>query len=257
MWDNEHMMKVSIAQLVVSSDVEENLKQILGVLEATEENTWVLFPEGMLSGYTPQNDDYIKAINGDALNVALDKVRAATRARKLYCLLGSALEIGGAWYNCTIFIGAQNEFVYRKTNLGAFDRNHFTQGDELHTYVDGDTTFGVQICRELVYPEQWKLLKKSGAQAIFHINNSIKEVDEVREHVLIARAFENQVWVCSVNNAAAPQKMRSMIIDPFGTVVWESDPQTSQVHSEVIDLTKDSNVYLGQERTDLVDIIAK
>lgn len=108
------------------------------------------------------------------------------------------------------------------------------------------------MCRELVFPEQWKVLKKEGAQVFFHINNSIKESDKVREHLLIARAFENQTWVCSVNNAASPQTMLSMIIAPLGNIVWQSTAQKEEVHTEDIDLSKDSNLYLQQARYDLL-----
>ncbi len=44
-------------------------------------------------------------------------------------------------------------------------------------------------------------------QIVFHINNAIKPHDEVWQHMLIARAIENGVFVCSVNNAAPPQRL--------------------------------------------------
>jgi predicted amidohydrolase len=100
-------------------------------------------------------------------------------------------------------------------------------------------------------------LKKKGAQVFFHINNSIKESDKLRESVLVARAFENQAWICSVNNSASPQAMRSIIIDPVGNIVWQSTPQKEETHIEELDLSLVSNQYLQQERSDLVEIVEK
>jgi predicted amidohydrolase len=111
------------------------------------------------------------------------------------------------------------------------------------------------MCRELTFPEQWKILKKGGVQVIFHINNAIKENDKLREKVLVSRAFENQIWVCSVNNAASPQTISSMVIDPYGKEVWLSTPQKEETHSEELDLSQVSTQYLQQERTDLIKVI--
>lgn len=248
-------MKVTIAQLSVSKDIQANVEKIISILQKSSTGEWVLFPEGMISGYYPEEDSYLSQLNQVLIEQSIAKIEEVVKNKKCNCLMGSALKIDENWYNCAIFITPDNKIIYRKNNLSNLDRNHFTPGDELKTYKDADVTFGIQMCRELVFPEQWKILKKEGAQVFFHTNNSIKEFDKAREHLLIARAFENQVWVCSVNNAAYPQTMLSMIIDPLGNVVWQSTSQKEEVHSEDIDLSKNSSLYLQQERNDLVKVV--
>jgi predicted amidohydrolase len=93
-----------------------------------------------------------------------------------------------------------------------------------------------------------------GAEVIFHINNAVKPDDKKREALLISRAFENQCWVCSVNNAAPSQTMRSMVINPVGDVIWASEPTQEEVKAIDLDLTEIQNVYIEQARTDLVSI---
>ncbi|MCJ7805651.1 carbon-nitrogen hydrolase family protein [Patescibacteria group bacterium] len=248
-------MKVRIAQVSVSKDIHTNLDKVISILQNSSSNEWVLFPEGMISGYYPEEETFLSQLNSNAIEQALDKVDKITKEKNINCLVGSALKLDNNWYNCTIFINPNQKIIYRKNNLSIPDRNHFSAGNELKTYKEENVSFGIQMCRELIFPEQWKILKKNGAQVIFHVNNAIKESDKIWEQILVARAFENQFWVCSVNNAASPQTMCSMIIDPYGKIVWQSTPQKEEVHTENIDLSSTSNHYLQQERTDLVKIV--
>lgn len=218
-------MKIKVAQLVVTKDIQENLDKVVSVLQNSTQSEWVLFPEGMVSGYYPEETSFLSQLNVGAIDKALETIARIVKEKNIVCLVGSALKEDGAWYNCSIYMSSNQRIIYRKNNLSTLDRNHFSAGNELKVYEQDNIKFGIEMCRELAFPEQWKLLKKNGAQIIFHINNAIKESDKVREQVLVARAFENQLWVCSVNNAASPQTMSSMIIDPRGNVVWKSTLQ--------------------------------
>lgn len=250
-------MKVRIVQLSVSKEISDNLDRVISVLHNACSGEWILFPEGMISGYYPEEESFLSLLDNNAIVRAVNKIEEVVKQKKLNCLIGSVYKVDNQWYNATIFISPNQKIVYRKVNLSTLDRNHFSAGNELKIYNENSVSFGIQMCRELVFPEQWKLLKKANAQIIFHINNSIKETDKVREAVLVARAFENQMWVCSVNNASHPQAMRSMIIDPLGKIIWQSTPQKEEEHIEEINLSLVSNQYIQQERTDLVEILVK
>lgn len=250
-------MKVRIAQLIVTKNISENTSKINSVLQSSVSGEWVMFPEGMISGYSPEESDFLSKLDDNEINDAIKNISKTVREKKINCLVGSALKNGDAWYNCSIIITSDKQLLYRKNNLSTLDRNHFSAGNGLHIYEENSLKFGVQMCRELAFPEQWKALKKNGAQVIFHINNAIKKSDKVREQVLVARAFENQVWVCSVNNATSPQTMSSMIIDPLGNLIWKSIPQKEEVHVQELNMSLVSTQYLQQERTDLVDVVLK
>ncbi len=250
-------MKVRIAQLVVSKDIIFNVGEVISTLQESTPSEWILFPEGMISGYYPEESTFLSQLGPNIIEQSINNIEKVVHEKKVNCLIGSAMKLNDEWYNCTIFISPDTKIIYRKLNLSTLDRNHFASGNELGVYEADQVTFGIQMCRELAFPEQWKLLKKNGAQVIFHINNSIKESDQLRESVLVARAFENQIWICSVNNAASPQAMRSMIIDPLGNIVWQSTPQKEEIHTKELDLSLDSDQYLQQERSDLVEVIAK
>jgi predicted amidohydrolase len=82
-----------------------------------------------------------------------------------------------------------------------------------------------------------------GARLIVHVNNAIKPIDAVWEHVIVARAVENGVFVCSVNNAAAPQALASYVISPSGDVLLKTATQTEQVVSCDLDLAASGPAY--------------
>jgi predicted amidohydrolase len=65
---------------------------------------------------------------------------------------------------------------------------------------------------------------------------SIKPHDQVWEHLFVARAVENQVFVCSVNNAAPPQKLTSYLVAPSGDILLRAKEQTEQLLSYEMDL---------------------
>lgn len=226
-------------------------------MEKSFSDEWVLFPEGMISGYYPEETDFLDQLKTERLEQSLNELQDIVKKKNLACLIGSALWLNDDWYNCTVFLTGEEKTIYRKNNLSALDRDHFSAGKELCVYQKGGLKFGIQMCRELAFPEQWKVLKKQGAQVILHLNNAVKESDKVREQILVARAFENQLWVCSVNNAAPPQAMSSMIADPNGNVVWKSIPQKEETYATELDLSLVSNHYLQQERTDLVEVVLK
>lgn len=250
-------MKIRIAQLIVSKDLQHNLEKITSVLESSIPNEWVLFPEGMISGYYPEEENFLEQLDINTIQKHITQIEKKVKEKNLHCLIGSALKDNNDWYNAVLFITSEKTIIYKKNNLSTLDRKHFKEGNEINNYIIDEFNIGIQMCRELAFPEPWKLLKKKGAQVIFHINNAIKESDKMREHVLITRAFENQVWLCSVNNASPPQTMSSMIIDPFGKVIWQSAPQKEEIYTMDLDLFLVSTQYLQQERSDLVEVVEK
>jgi len=143
-------------------------------------------------------------------------------------------------------------YVYHKNNLHVPGRKHFTPGNELPVYTIDGVTVGIQICREIFFPEQWKVLKKKGAQVIFHINNAIKQIDRPWSHMLITRAIENQLFVCSANNAAAPQALASYLVSPSGEILLETELQVEKTLAYEIELEEVRTDFLADERTDLV-----
>jgi len=249
-------LKVILGQYVVSSSTQSNLAQIEAQLDSADQNSWVIFPEGMLSGYEPRDPEYIKSLDPDGIMAAIATIQQTCSVRNCNCVLGTAFPYEGRWYNASVAIsGGEKPIIYLKNSLARLDHAHFTQGNLLKTYSFTKVTFGIQMCRELLFPEQWRALKLQGAQLVFHINNAIQPQDAIWRHMLITRALENQIYIVSVNNPASPQALPSCVISPTGQILVELSLQQEQAHEINLDLSQVSHYYVEQMRSDLVRLV--
>jgi predicted amidohydrolase len=199
----------------------------------------LFFAEGALSGYRPEEADYLTRIDPAAIENAIGEIASVILEKRCYCLLGSATHRGDRWFNSVLFIDSSGtRSVYNKIHLAGLDLHHFTPGDALFFQVRDQAKFSTLACREVLFPHVWSTLKRQGAQIVFHLNNAIKPHDEVWAHLLVARAVENSIFVCSVNNANPPQALASYLIAPSGEILLQSEVQTEQVLTAKFDLNE-------------------
>lgn len=232
-------MKITIAQLCVERDLVHNTNKMLSVLRSAQRDEWIAFPEGVLTGYFPEETDFLRHVQPEAIEKAVQEIAHAVKQARCHCLFGTALFANHVWYNAVVLqsYGAEPQ-IYQKIKLSALDQRHFTAGKQAPVYVVDGVTIGIQVCREVLFPEAWAALKKQGAQIIFHLTNAIKPHDQVWKHLLIARAVENQLFVCSVNNAAPPQKLTSYLVTPSGSIVLQAKEQAEHILSYEVDLSE-------------------
>jgi NAD+ synthase (glutamine-hydrolysing) len=238
-------MRLTIAQLEVTADLDRNKEKILSVLDAADPGDWVTFPECALTGYFPETDDFLVRIDPAAVSDAVAEVAEVVRARRCVCLLGTATCRDGAWYNTVLVLEPDGTtHTYDKVELSALDRRHFTPGTEVPSFDIAGVRIGVQVCRELVVAEPWLKLRNDGTRIVFHINNAIKPHDAAWRHVVIARAIEHGYYVCSTNNAAPPQELTSYLAMPYtGELLIEADRQTEQVLTGELPAAEPVNPY--------------
>ena len=148
--------------------------------------------------------------------------------------------------------------MYRKLNLANHERGILTAGHELSVFdlytTEGAVPVGVQICRELRFPEQWLWLARQGAQFFLHLNNAVgagRFLPVWRSH-LVARAAETQRYVLSANAADADQTSPTLAVDPQGFILAEVVSDEQKVLRVELDLERISNLYLEQSRDDLL-----
>ena len=216
-------MKINIVQLIVGRDIAANQARMREALESARPGDWVVFPEGVLSGYFPDDDPFMRGLDAERIEIAIRDIEGVVQARGCNCIFGSATFADGAWRNSVIIISAGGErHTYHKIELSGLDRRHFTPGTASEVIRAGDLAFGVLACRELLFPAMWSRLKQAGARIVFHINNAIQPHDRIWNHILIARAIEQGLFVCSVNNGAPPQELASYLIAPSGQVLLKT-----------------------------------
>jgi predicted amidohydrolase len=242
-------MKVSIVQLVVQRDIASNSRKIVEALRHARPDEWMVFPEAAVSGYEPADDRYAASLDWNRISEALDEIRGAVAAQRCHCVIGTAMRRGAQWRNTALVLSHANSGAsHDKIQLSSLDRRHFVPGDRLETFHGNDVTYGLQACRELLFPAQWSTLKAGGAQVVFHLNNAVQPHDALWKHVLIARAVEQSVFVVSVNNAAPPQALASYVIGPNGQVLAETTPQAEETIG--VDIDPDSVIGHLSQRQD-------
>jgi predicted amidohydrolase len=232
-------MKIRIAQLYIGRNVEENRDKLLRVLQDTLPGEWVLFPEGALSGYNPDEADYLSDMDPEMIQDAIETLAVQVQKNRCHCVFGSATRMKKQWFNSVIILRPTGDrSIYHKIQLAGSDLHHFAPGSIPFFDTTGGVSYGTLACRELIFPNRWSELKKRGAQVVFHINNAIKAHDEFWKHLLISRAVENSIFVCSVNNANPPQALASYVIAPSGKILLKTKVKTEEVLTLDIDLNE-------------------
>lgn len=141
-------MKIKISQQQVTRNVDNNKKKITKVISESIKDEWIIFPEGMLSGYYPEDENYINNLNWEKLQESIEEIHRVVRKKGINCLFGTALFENENWYNSVIFLSKSGvKQIYRKVNLATLDRKCFKAGNELDVYEDGGVNFGIQLCR--------------------------------------------------------------------------------------------------------------
>jgi predicted amidohydrolase len=252
---------VVLAQIPITFDIGQNAASIRDALSRAEPGDIVLTPEGSVSGYPARGEEEARMlgrIDAHAVGDAIDALAAAARGVRAHLVVGACLlEPAGLTNAAFVLTSDGSRFIYRKANLANVERGRFVAGDELTpvaiTAPWGVVTVGVQICRELRFPEQWIALAAAGAELFLHPANALEGAAdrEAWRSMLIARATELQRFVVSVNAAGDGQHSPTMAVDPGGRVVCELPPEVEQIRRIEIDLDQDASDYLDQRRTDL------
>lgn len=251
-----------VAQFPISLSIQQNLASIQQILEHAQPGDLVLLPEGSVSGYS-LDLSFLETLDQREIESGLAFLRSETQRRNIHLWVGACLHKDGRWFNTAIGYNPDGEKnIYHKVNLANHERGTFTAGSDLPLFQlatpGGPITVGVQLCRELRYPEQWGWLARRGAQIILHLDNAVGHAWNLpiwRSH-LISRAAETQRFVLSANNAAPEQNSPTIAVAPGGRVLGEIVSDRLEVMHINLDLSLVSNWYLDQCRTDLVTISA-
>jgi predicted amidohydrolase len=253
--------QVLLGQMPVTFSVAENMEAIATLLGEAERGDIVITPEGALSGYPARGADeleLLRRVDQDVVRRSLEVLAGMVHRAGVYLWVGTCLQEGAKLLNAAVGMAFNGTFqVYRKVNLSAFEQGTFTAGNWLPVFPMGlqlaNVTVGVQLCREVRFPEQWIHLAERGAQVFAHMNYAVGPTDtfEVWRSQVISRAAETQRFVASVNTAAPDQRAPTLVVGPGGNVLGELPLGKFSTLRAEIDLRRISNRYLRERRTDL------
>jgi len=251
---------VAVAQVPVCWAVPRNLATILAAIGAVGAGTVLVLPEAALSGYDAQLSGLGDLSPGE-LAEAREVIAAAASDTGVHVVFGTLLPEHGQWWNAAVYCSpAGRSWVYRKVNLATHERGRLAAGTELPTLrmtlPAGAVLAGIQLCREIRFPEQWHCLARQGAQVLIYLTYAANPAEPPgvwRAH-LISRAAETQRFVLAANVAHGSQHCPTMIVSPRGQVLAEAPAGTAATLELTIDLADTRGAYLRQQRDDVVSI---
>jgi len=239
-------LRVALIQLAADQDVAANIDRAAALVRQAGKHhpNLVALPEmfhyrGPLTGFRESATDVPGPLTEPFADLA--------RELSTWILLGSMAERSAdpmRPYNTSVLLGPAGRVaaIYRKVHLfdatiedGPSDREsaRITPGDA--TVVaslegateEADVRLGLSICFDLRFPELYRELAAGGAEVLAVPANFLEATGRDHWEVLLrARAIENGAFViapaqCGIG-AGVPTHGRSMVIDPWGTVVAQA-----------------------------------
>lgn len=243
--------RVALIQLDSGNNREENLAQI---------EHWVLAAakDGAELIITPEYSD----VRGDAHclkdnastipGVVTERIANLAKRTGCWIHLGSMHEQSASdsrLGNTSVTFSATGEIVAKYSKVHLYDAvvnglaykesADFFHGEHLQNVQVGDLNLGLSICYDLRFAELFRALRAQGANVL--VVPAAFNVHTGRDHwevLLRARAIENQCYVLAAAQIAGPGPAmpclgRSMIIDPWGTVLACMPDETGYICADI------------------------
>ena len=275
-------MTVSAIQITaIDGEKQATVEKMLGFLDVAGRrgSELVVLPE-VWTGLGFSSDKAYLEIAETVPGPTTDLVADKAREYGMYVVGSMYEQQGNNFYNSSPLIDPQGEIVgkYWKTHLfdapnrpdiqgGIRESDKVEAGTELPVFQTDPAKVGVSVCSDLRFPEIYRELALKGAEVIVCASAFLSPRFDHWEFFLRARATENQCWVVASGQYGVEPKSgiafvgRSMIVDPWGTVVATASDEEGVITSE-IDLAFAEEVkrrypLMDQRRPDLYQTIGK
>jgi predicted amidohydrolase len=244
-------LTVAAVQLDATGDVAANLDRATALADEAADRgaRLITLPEYL---HFRGSDAGFRASAAPIPGPLTDPFAALARRRGVWILVGSVAETSDdpdRPYNTSILVGPDGEIAarYRKVHLFdvAVDRGPVdtesarVSAGEAPVCVDVDgVRLGLSICYDLRFPELYRTLALAGAEVLTVPANFTERTGRDHWEVLLrARAIENGAWVVAPSQIGGPPGQpaygRSMIIDPWGTVVAQASDAPGVIVADV------------------------
>jgi predicted amidohydrolase len=245
-------LNVAIVQMNSQDDKRANIAAALDLIDraAATSARLVALPE--VWPYLGP-DDVIREQAETIPGPITDHLAQRARRHGIYIHGGSIYETrpgDPGMYNTTVVIDPTGEIIARYSKIHMYDvvldgvaeyqeSATVTPGDEIAiTEIDG-IPVGLTICYDLRFPELFRILALKGAQAIIlPAAFTLMTGKDHWESLIRARAIENQLYMiapaqCGTHPPAKWCYGRSMVVDPWGTVVTTASDGVGIAHAIV------------------------
>ena len=244
-------LPVALVQLDATGDVDANIDRATALADqaAAGGARLVVLPEYL---QFRGDDDGFRASARPIPGPFTDAFAAVARRRDVWILAGSLAEsIDDPTRPCntSVLIAPDGSIAaaYRKIHLFDVAVDHGPVDTESARVTPGDTPVvadvdgvkvGLSVCYDLRFPELYRTLALAGAEVLAVPSNFTERTGRDHWEVLLrARAIENGAWVLAPGQAGGPPGQpafgRSMIVDPWGTVVAQAPDGVGIIRADI------------------------
>ncbi len=242
-------------------DVDTNFRQIVNLLSEIKKNDEIdlaCFPENSL---------YMRIKEGEVIEgLTLDHkvfslLKNEANKRGIFLHLGSvAMRVGGQLRNASVTVTPLGEvsITYEKIHLFDIDIENHAPVRESDVYLHGEEPkilelhgwhFGQTICYDLRFSELFNWYAQHAVEAMLVPASFLVPTGKAHWHVLLrARAIESQAYVIAAAQAGQHHSLKksglretfghSLVIDPWGQILAEGNPEGPQLLKVKLDLEK-------------------
>ncbi len=220
-------MNVGFMQMTpVWGDIQKNLETVERLSKGISADLIVLpefFNTGYLFGSRSEVADLAESIpDGNTCRFLLD----ISRAHNCVYVAGLPERDGDTFYNASVTATPDGKvFLYRKTHLFDREKLFFSPGNTgFRVFQVNETTLGMMICFDWIFPEACRKLALSGAQIIAHPANLVLPYCPT---AMVTRCLENRVFAITSNRSGSEHRHgmtlnyigNSRIISPSGEIL--------------------------------------
>ncbi|GAB3660618.1 carbon-nitrogen hydrolase family protein [Zhihengliuella somnathii] len=224
-------MKLSVAQLNPSGQLEENLEAVRRLVrQAKEEGAeLVLFPEETMFTVRHVEGDLREAVERD-WSTFVQQLSFLAAAEQIAIIAGGYESSGEPRpYNTVVAIDETGRIIttYRKVHL--FDAFSYQESERIKPgELDGvglieigGLKLGIMTCYDIRFPELARRLTVAGADVLLVAAAWFKGDHKIEhwETILKTRAIENTVWVAAAGTSSDNTVGHSAVLDPMGIPV--------------------------------------
>lgn len=216
------------------------LEQVIGDVCAQEKPDIVVLPEMFSTGFSMRSHELAESFQGETVS----QLRAFS-SKFGVAIVGSFIcKEEEYYYNRAFFITPQESYSYDKHHLFRMggEAQSFSPGEERVIVAYKQWQIMLLVCYDLRFPV-WSRNKGCEYDLCIYVANWPASRIQVWDALLLARALENQAYVCGVNRVGIDgndirYNGHSKLIDPHGKVLLQLDE--NKTCTEIVTIDKES-----------------
>lgn len=231
--------------------VKENVRRSVALLDKMSDATIVL-PELFNTGYLFRNSEELAELAEPVPGgFTVSEMRKLARRRRLHLVFGMARKHKGAVYNAAVSVSPKGAVaVYHKVHLFDREKLFFQRGNALSVVPATETTLGLLVCFDWVFPEVSRVLALKGARILCHPANLVLPYCQ---EAMRTRCIENRVFAVTANRIGSESRGTvslaftggSQIVGPTGEVLASAGDRAESLRVVEIDVREAENKHMS------------